>query len=122
MRKYKLTQYLAILFIAVVIVPAVILGLLAIRAISHEEAYIEKQLEGTLLAEVTHATALVNTEVARIMGELAGTVPLASGSDVGDSLDHWSRRSALVDIPFLLSPVRYEGVSVRREAAGILQR
>jgi signal transduction histidine kinase len=104
MRKYKLTRYLAILFIAVVIVPAVVLGLLAIRAISHEEAYIEKQLEGTLLAEVTHATALVNTEVARILGELAGTVPATSGSHVSDSLDSWSRRSALVDIPFLLSP------------------
>ncbi|MFH1314296.1 MAG: HAMP domain-containing sensor histidine kinase [Candidatus Eisenbacteria bacterium] len=104
MRKYKLTRYLAMLFIAVVIIPAVVLSLLAIRAISHEEAYIEKQLEGTLLAEVAHATALINTEVARIMSELAGTVPVASGTDAGDSLDMWTRRSALVDIPFLLSP------------------
>jgi signal transduction histidine kinase len=106
MRKYKLTRYLAIFYIAVVIVPAVVLSLLAIRAISHEEAYIEKQLEGTLLAEVTHATVLVKTELAQIETELRGTVPVPSGADPGDSLDEWSRRSALVDIPFLLSPER----------------
>jgi signal transduction histidine kinase len=104
MRKHKLTRYFAVLFIAVVIVPAVVLGLLAIRAISHEEAYIEKQMEGTLLAEVTHATVLVKTELARIEAELTGTVPVPSAADAGDSLDEWSQRSALVDIPFLLSP------------------
>jgi signal transduction histidine kinase len=106
MRKYKLTRYLAIIFIAVVIVPAVVLSLLAIRAISHEEAYIEKQLEGTLLAEVTHATAVVKTELALIESELAATVPIPPAADPGDSLDKWSERSALVDIPFLLSPER----------------
>lgn len=104
MRKHRLTRYLAVFFVIVVIIPAVILGLLAVRSISHEEAYIEKQIEGTLAAEVAHAASLVNTELARIQAELAQTIPAHRGKDPSDSLDKWKNRSSLVEIPFMLSP------------------
>lgn len=89
---------------AVVIAPAVILSLLAIRAISHEEAYIEKQLEGTLTADVTHVASVVATEMDAIRTELAAAATPPETGDPGDDFDAWKRASALVEIPFLLSP------------------
>ena len=40
---------------AVITVPAIVLSLMVIRAISHEEAYIEKQLEGTISCSAAEA-------------------------------------------------------------------
>ena len=59
MRAY-LTRYLGLFFIAAVIVPSVILSLMAVRAVNHEEAYLEKRLEKTLLEEVDHTVILLN--------------------------------------------------------------
>jgi signal transduction histidine kinase len=104
MARRLLKRYLGILFIGVVIVPAVVLSFLAIRSISHEEAYIEKQMEGTLSAEVTHVAAVVRSELGTIQAELAGTIVIPAGDDQAGSVEQWRRASALVDIPFLLSP------------------
>ncbi len=104
MAPYRLKRYLGIVFIGVVIVPAVVLSFIAIRAISHEEAYIEKQIEGTLSAEVTHVAAIVQSELAEIRAELAGTLVIPTGDDPSGPLEEWRRASKLVDVPFLLSP------------------
>jgi signal transduction histidine kinase len=104
MRRYRLRRYLGIIFIAVVIGPAIVLSLIALRAISHEEAYIEKQIEGTLSAEVAHVAGVLTAELERIQAELAGTVLIPDGPDPGDAFEEWKQRSPLVEIPFLLSP------------------
>ncbi len=107
MMKRSLSRYLGIVFIGVVIIPAMILGLLAIRSIGREEVYIERQLERTLSAEVDHVSTRITTEVGRVQSELAGTASVSFGEDPSDSFALWKSRSSLVDIPFLLSP-QYE--------------
>jgi len=104
MARYHLKRYLGIVFIVIVIAPAIVLSFLALRAISHEEAYIEKQIEGTLSAEVAHVAGLVRSELVAIQAELAGTVSPPASEDPSASFQEWRRASALVDIPFLLSP------------------
>jgi signal transduction histidine kinase len=103
MARYRLRRYLGIVFIGAVIAPAVILSFLAIRAISHEEAYIEKQIEGTLAAEVAHVSGMVKAELTDIQEELDGTVVIPDGNDPSQPFAQWRQRSALVEIPFLLS-------------------
>ena len=46
---------LAIVFVVAVILPSVLLAVLSIRSAGREQAYLERELETTLLAEVTHA-------------------------------------------------------------------
>jgi signal transduction histidine kinase len=103
MLKYRLNRYLALIFIAVVIVPAIVLSLLSIRAISREEAYIEKQIEGTLRAEVAHVSTVVRTAIGDIQTELASTLEVPAGDDPSREFDLWKSRSSLVEVPFLLS-------------------
>jgi signal transduction histidine kinase len=126
MARYKLRRYLGIVFIGVVIAPAVVLSLLAIRALSREEVYIEKQMEGTLMAEVAHVSAVVNTEITRIHDELSGTAVIPGDGDPSVSFDEWKRKSLLVEIPFLLSPSHeilwpVAGETARREETSFLE-
>jgi signal transduction histidine kinase len=101
---FGMRRSLVIILMAVVIAPAVVLSLLAIRAISHEEAYVEKQLAGTLSAEVTHASSVIATEVEGIRAELAETAVIPAGDDPAREFREWKNRSPLVEVPFLLSP------------------
>jgi signal transduction histidine kinase len=91
---------------AVVIVPAVVLSILAIRAISHEEAYIEKQLEGTLSAEVAHVATMIAAEMDGVRAELGSSAVVPPAQEPSRALRQWKAQSALVDIPFLLGPDR----------------
>lgn len=84
------------------IVPSVILSLLAARAVNREELYIEKRLEGTLLAEATHVVSLINAELKHIEQELSSTAGVPE-SDFKEFFLQWKRESLLVGIPFLLS-------------------
>ena len=97
-------RYLGVIFIAVVIVPAVVLSLLAIRSIGREQAFLESQLARTLAAEVDHVSGLVAAEVTGLEGELAAAAGSPAGENPGADLEAWRARSPLVEIPFLLSP------------------
>jgi signal transduction histidine kinase len=97
-------RYLAILFIAAVLVPSVLLSVLSIRSAGREEAYVEKQLATTLLAEVTHTASLVSTGVGALAEELHSSVAPASSSGYQRALSAWKKRNPLVGVPFLLSP------------------
>ncbi|MCK4809878.1 MAG: HAMP domain-containing histidine kinase [Candidatus Omnitrophica bacterium] len=103
MKRYKLTSYLGIFFIGAVVIPSVILGLIALRAVNREEAYIEKQLEVTLLAEVTHVTLLVKTVLKDVEAELSRTVEVPQDDNFAEPFFQWKQQSPLVEIPFLLS-------------------
>ena len=95
------------LFALAVLVPGIALALIAVRSIYREEAYIEKQLEATLLAEVTHLVSLVQTELGRIETELADSAPLQPLVDPQQVFAGWRGASDLVASPFVLSP-RFE--------------
>jgi len=96
-------RYIGIIFVAAVIVPSVLLSVLSIRSAGREEAYIEKQLTTTLLAEVTHAASLVSSGVSEIAAELHANAPSSSGQAYEAALLAWKKRNPLVGVPYLLS-------------------
>ncbi len=104
MRYPARAKHLGWIFGLVVLVPGVLLAVIAVRSINREEAYIEKQLEGTLLAEVTYLVSLVETELGRIESELADSAPLEPSVAVESALKGWRDAFPLVSSPFLLSP------------------
>lgn len=97
-------RYLGIIFVAAVIVPSVLLAVLSIRAAGREEAYVEKQLTTTLLAEVSHAAGLVSAGVDGVAGELHASAARLSLTAFQRALPAWKKESSLVAVPFLLSP------------------
>ena len=96
-------RYLGIIFVAAVLVPSVFLSVLSIRSAGREEAYVEKQLATTLLAEVTHTAGLLNAGVAGLAEELHASVSLPPGAAYHDVLPAWKKRNPLVGVPYLLS-------------------
>ena len=96
-------RYLGIVFVAAVLVPSVILSVISIRSADREEAYVEKQLTTTLLAEVAHTAALASSRVTGISEELHAGIALPAGVDDQEALLAWKKRSPLVEVPYLLS-------------------
>ena len=98
------SRTLGIIFVAAVIVPSILLAVLSIRAAGREEAFVEKQLATTLLAEVTQTAGLANAEVGKIVDELRTGIDVPADGDYVRVLRQWQRASPLVAVPFLLSP------------------
>ncbi|MEZ4651939.1 MAG: hypothetical protein R3E97_24695, partial [Candidatus Eisenbacteria bacterium] len=113
LRRARVTGFL---LVALVVVPGLILGWMAIRAADREEAVVEKQLQTTLLAEVTPAADRIAELLGTLQAELAATVPdsvdvSALGAGAAGitealrrrpgALDAWSETEPLVAVPFL---------------------
>ncbi|MGA2480950.1 MAG: ATP-binding protein [Spirochaetia bacterium] len=98
------SRFLGLIFIAAVIVPSILLAVLSTRAAGREEAFVEKQLATTLLAEVTQTAGLANAEIARVVEELRAGLDVPAGADYGSTLRQWQKARPLVKVPFLLSP------------------
>ena len=111
------TRSLGIIFVAAVIVPSILLAVLSIRAAGREEAFVEKQLTTTLLAEVTQTAGLAAAEVGRIVDELRAGIDVPEGGDYARILSRWQHATPLVSVPFLLSP-RF-GILWPRESPGL---
>jgi signal transduction histidine kinase len=111
------TRSLGIIFVTVVIVPSILLAVLSIRAAGREEAFAEKQLTTTLLAEVTQTAGLAGAEVGRIVDELRAGIDVPESGDYALILPRWQRATPLVSVPFLLSP-RF-GILWPRESPGL---
>lgn len=90
------------IFVLAVLVPSIALSLLALRAAERESMYVERRLEGTLLAEVDLAARRVEELTNEIFAELQR-----------DS----SRANPLADVPFTLNGGRLvsEGSGPARE-------
>jgi signal transduction histidine kinase len=98
-------RYIGIIFVAAVLVPSILLSVLSIRSTGREEAYVEKQLATTLLAEVTHTASLVNAGVAELAGELHASAAFPPGRPLQLALPTWKERNVLVGVPYALSPM-----------------
>ncbi|MGO9309856.1 MAG: sensor histidine kinase [Spirochaetia bacterium] len=98
------SRSLGIIFFAAVIVPSILLAVLSIRSASREEAWMEKQMAVTLDAEVTHTAALAGAEVTRVVADLRAALDVPPGSDYARQLTRWKGATALIDVPFMLSP------------------
>jgi hypothetical protein len=104
MKKMRNPSRLRILFIVAVMIPCLVLGLIAIRSINREEAFIAIRLQRTLEAELVTTVSMINSELGRILDELATSVPAQASTSPEVSFAAWKSRSELVRVPFLLSP------------------
>ena len=104
MSKRGSASHLRLLFVLAVVIPCLILGVIAIRSINREKAFIELRLQRTLDAELVHMVSLVNSDLDRIREELASSLTGDESASREDALSAWKTRSPLVGVPFLLSP------------------
>ncbi|MBN1799147.1 MAG: HAMP domain-containing histidine kinase [Spirochaetales bacterium] len=95
--------HLVIIFALVIIISGVILGILALRAIEREEAYIEKNFELTLSSEVANAVSIINTELRAIQDELADILTVPDPTIAAHTLKTIQQESPLVGLPFMVS-------------------
>ncbi len=105
MRRPGLKVHLGIWFILAVMAPSFILGVLAFRTMTREEAFLEKRLEDSLRTEVDHVATLLRGEMQAIENELALSLNNAppSGS-LAAWAARWQRASTLAGPAFLVSP------------------
>jgi hypothetical protein len=104
MRRKRSASHLRLLFVLAVVIPCLVLGVIAIRSINREKAFIELRLQRTLDAELVHMISLVNADLDRIREELASSLTGQESVSPRSSLPAWKARSPLVGVPFLLSP------------------
>jgi signal transduction histidine kinase len=95
---------LIFLYVTVILVPGVVLGGLAMRALDREEAYVEKTLQNTLLAEVTHTADTVRNELADVQESLRGTLSFPVAARPYKNAPLKPDADPLVDTVFAISP------------------
>jgi len=103
MTYHRLTVKLIAGFAAAVIIPGIILGIIATRAIRHEESYLEDRLEDTLRVEVDQAVELIRNEIAAIGDQLARGLDKIGSEGEDAVFKAWEEDSELVEVPFLVS-------------------
>jgi signal transduction histidine kinase len=94
---------LRLLFFAAVVLPCLVLAVLAYRSIEREDVILERRLQDTFEAELSHAVSLIQDELGRIREELVAAAPAETGTDPRTALAAWKSSSPLVGIPFVLS-------------------
>ena len=103
MTYHRLTVKLIAAFAAAVIIPGIILGIIATRALRHEESYLENRLEDTLRVEVDQTVDLIRNEIASLGEQLAQGLGSTSGEENDAAFKAWEEGSDLVEVPFLVS-------------------
>ena len=104
MTYHRLTVKLIVAFAAAVIIPGIVLGIIATRALRHEETYLEKRLEDTLRVEVDQAVDLIRNEIASMGEQLARGLSRLGREGNDAAFKAWEEDSDLVEVPFLVSP------------------
>jgi len=97
---------LVVIFALAIIIPGVVLGILALRAIEREEAYIEKNFKLTLSSEVNNTVSLVNAELRAVQDELADIITVPEPYNAAQALKTIQHDSPLIGLPFLRSSQR----------------
>ena len=95
---------LGLLFTGAVIVPSILLAFFAVRAVSHERAFIERQLETALETEAEAAVGALASELERVREELSAWLRLQPEPLAAPALRRWRAESPLAETAFLLSP------------------
>ncbi len=104
MKTHRLSNHLRLLFGGAVLLPCVILTVLAVRSINREETYIERRIQDSLDAELTHVVALLKDELRLVQEDLSAAAPPGEIGDPRSALSQWKKKSGLVGVPFLLAP------------------
>lgn len=99
--KLNNTKQSSLIFIIAVVVPGIILSLIAIRAASRENAYIEYRMRNTFISEITLTKTIANDVMINIINELDSIIDIQF-----DTLTMLDTLSEIVQVPFLLSDKR----------------
>lgn len=91
-------------FIIAIIIPSIVLASLAYRSISHEEAYIEKQLVTSYSSEINLVKLLIKEELNKIEEELNEIIDSKNVKISKNQIKSSEDISNLMDIAFRLSP------------------
>lgn len=84
-----------------VLLPGIVLSLIAMRATSRENAYIEQRMRTSLISEITLTKSIIEESINSITAELDSIIPLAF-----DTLSKLKENDGLIGVPFLLSDKR----------------
>jgi len=99
----KLNIYLIIIFILAILIPCSVLGYLAFRASSHEEAYLEKELKTIYSRELFHAAGIIREELTKIEDELDKVIVFSSDKSDAGIFKKWKKDSPLIKTAYRLS-------------------
>ena len=99
-------HFLILLFLLIVLVPAVILSFFAVRAVNQEEMVQKRQLEDTLLLELDKTNTILNLTIDNMIQELHDSVPDADNKDSRNLMEKWMKNQPLAGIPYILSKER----------------
>jgi signal transduction histidine kinase/HPt (histidine-containing phosphotransfer) domain-containing protein len=94
---------LVIIFALAIIIPGMVLGVLALRAIEREEAYIEKNIRLALSSEVGNTVSMINNELKAVQDELSDIILIPSLHSAAHELKTMREQSPLVGLPFMVS-------------------
>ena len=89
---------LVLIFVLAVLVPSIALSVLALRAADRESAYMEKQLEGALLAEVNLTVRRIDELLTETVERLTGEAPAFTRYPAAS----WRGANPFVAVPFRL--------------------
>jgi len=92
---------ISLLLFAGVLVPAIILAVLAIRFLSHEAAYIEKQFQTSVNEELSATKWRVHDMLKDLQEELNVSAPKDLQPGIRESLATWKAGDSIVGVPFL---------------------
>lgn len=87
---------MVLIFVLAVLIPSIALSVLALRAADRESAYVEKQLEGALLAEVNLTVGRIGELLAEATAQLQREAPAL----VRHPAAAWRGGNPLVAVPF----------------------
>ena len=90
------------IFFVLVLVPAVILSLLAVRAVNQEEMVQRRRLEDALLLELDQTNTIILFTLEQILQELRDTIPKTAAENPRGNLVLWKESTPLAGTPYLL--------------------
>lgn len=92
---------LGIFFLVFIVIPGFILSLIALRTAMHEEAFLEKQIQKTIKAELNQAVYSIQQLMVDIQKELDTTVPAIKNDEYKSMIISWDSSTSLVNVPFI---------------------
>ncbi len=95
------TKHLTIIFILAVVIPGIVLSLIAIRAASRENAYIEYRMRNTFISEITLTKTVANDVMVTVTKELDSIFTTQF-----DTITNRDSVNTLIEVPFILSDKR----------------
>ena len=91
-------------FFLIVLIPALILSVLAVRAVNQEETIQRRKLEETLFSELDQTNTIVLFTLNQLLQELRETIPAEALDNPKGAARKWKGDSLLPETLYVLNP------------------